>query len=93
MSRDDGERALRALGGRPCTGRAIYFRATYFGGVAHLAGCAMGDGRRLDARFNDNGIRGRIVQRIAREDPPTFRARVLGEGGPAFTVTAVRIGS
>jgi hypothetical protein len=27
------------------------------------------------------------------EHPPTFTAHVLGEGGPPFTVTAVRIGS
>jgi hypothetical protein len=93
VSRAEGERALRALGGAPCRGRAIYFRATYFGGLAHLAGCATGDGRRVVARFNDNGIRGRIVQRLVAEHPPTFRARVLGEGGPPFTVTAVRIGS
>jgi hypothetical protein len=93
VSRDVGERELRALGGRPCDDGAIYFRATYFGGVAHLAGCASGDGKRMEARFNDNGRRGRIVQRLVREHPPTFSARVIGDGGPAFTVTATRVGS
>jgi hypothetical protein len=91
VSRTEGERALRALGGRPCPGRAVYFRATYFGGVAHLAGCATGDGRTMTGRFDDNGIRGRIAQRLVREDPPTFRAQVIGDGAQPFTVTAVRL--
>jgi hypothetical protein len=93
VSRDEGEAALRALGGEPCAGDAVYFRATYFGGRAHLAGCATGDGRRLSGRFNDNGRRGRIVQRIVGEHPPTFSARVLGVGGAPFTVVATRVGS
>jgi hypothetical protein len=88
----EGERALRALGGKPCDGSAVYFRATYFGGVARLAGCATGDGRRMTGRFDDNGIRGRIVQRLVRDRPPTFKARVIGDGAMPFTVTAVRIG-
>jgi hypothetical protein len=92
VARAEGERALQALGGRPCPGRALYFRATYFDRLAHLAGCATGDGRTLAGRFDDNGIHGRIVQRLVLEHPPTFRARVLGDSGPPFTVTAVRIG-
>jgi hypothetical protein len=88
----DGERALRVLGGRPCAGRAIYFRATYFDGLAHLAGCATGDGKRMNARFDDNGRRGAIVQRLVREHPPTFSARIVGDGGTPFTVTATRVG-
>jgi hypothetical protein len=92
VDRDDGERALRALGGTPCHGKAIYFRATYFGGVAHLAGCATGDGRRLVARFDDNGRRGRIVQRLTRDHPPTFVAHVIGDSGTPFTVVATRVG-
>ena len=91
VSRSDGQRALRALGGHPCDGRAAYFRATYFDGRAHLAGCATGDGRTMSGRFDDNGIRGRIVQRLVRDDPPTFRAQVIGDGAAAFTVTAVRV--
>lgn len=87
---DEGERALRALRGRPCSGTAIYFRATYFSRRAHLAGCATGDGRRVVGRFDDNGIRGRIVQRLVRDDPPTFRAEIDGDGAAPFTVTAVR---
>jgi hypothetical protein len=47
----------------------------------------------MTARFNDNGVRGRVVQRLVSEHPPTLRARVVGEGGPPFTVTAVRVGS
>jgi hypothetical protein len=83
---------LRALGGRPCAGDAIYFRATYFDALAHLAGCATGNGRRMVARFEDNGRRGVIVQRLVREDPPTFSARIVGVGGTPFTVVATRVG-
>jgi len=90
VGRDEGEQALRALRGTPCSGTAIYFRATYFSGRAHLAGCATGDGRRVVGRFDDNGIRGRIVQRLVRDDPPTFRAEIDGDGAAPFTVTAVR---
>jgi hypothetical protein len=88
---DEGERALRALGGRPCGGGAIYFRATYFGGLARLAGCATGNGRRMTGRFDDNGRHGAIVQRLVREHPPTFSARIAGVGGTPFVVTAVRV--
>jgi hypothetical protein len=69
VGREEGERALRALGGKPCRGDAIYFRATYFGGLAHLAGCATGDGRRMAGRFNDSGRRGTIEQRLVRDGP------------------------
>jgi hypothetical protein len=92
VDREEGERAVRALGGRPCDTGAIYFRATYFGGLAHLAGCATGDGRRMAARFNDNGRRGAIEQRLVRDHPPTFEARIVGVGGTPFRVTATRIG-
>jgi hypothetical protein len=93
VGRDEGERALRALGGKPCGGDAIYFRATYFDGLARLAGCATGDGTLMVGRFNDNGRRGRIEQRLVREHPPTFVARVVGVGGTPFRVTATRSGS
>jgi hypothetical protein len=92
VERHEGVKALRALGGKACTDDAIYFRATYFGGVARLAGCATGDGRRMSGRFNDDGRRGRIFQRLVRDDPPTFSARVVGVGGPPFTVVATRVG-
>ena len=92
VPRDDGERALRALGGRPCGDDAIYYRATYFGGLAHLAGCATGDGRRMTARFNDNGRRGRIVQRLTDDEPRRFVAQVIGDEGTRFTVVATRAG-
>ena len=92
VGRAEGERALRALGGSPCRGDAIYFRATYFGGLARLAGCATGDGRRTIAGFDDNGRRGMIDQRLVRERPPTFEARIVGVGGTPFRVTATRIG-
>ena len=78
-------------GGRPCGAEAVYFRATYFGGLAHLAGCATGDGRRMSERFDDNGRRGTIVQRLVREHPQTFVARIVGVGGMPFTVTATRV--
>jgi hypothetical protein len=93
VGRDSGERALEWLGGKPCSGDAIYFRATYFGGLAHLAGCATGDGRRMVGRFDDNGRRGEIFQRLVQEHPPTFSARIVGVGGTPFTVTATRAGS
>jgi hypothetical protein len=92
VGRDEGERALKGLGGKPCGGDAIYFRATYFGGLAHLAGCASGDGRRMVGRFDDDGRRGAIFQRLVREEPPTFAARVVGVGGTPFTITATRVG-
>jgi hypothetical protein len=92
VDRAEGEHALRALGGKPCGHDAIYFRATYFGGLAHLAGCSTGDGRRLVGRFNDNGRRGTIEQRLVRDRPPTFEAQVVGVGGTPFRVTATRIG-
>jgi hypothetical protein len=92
VGRAEGEQALRALGGSPCGGDAIYFRATYFDGLARLAGCATGDGRRMVARFDDNGRRGRIDQRLVRERPPTFEARIVGVGGGPLRVTAKRIG-
>jgi hypothetical protein len=93
VGREEGERALRALGGGACGRDAIYFRATYFGGLARLAGCATGDGTRMVGRFNDNGRRGRFEQRLVREHPPTFVARVVGVGGTPFRVTATRSGS
>jgi hypothetical protein len=92
VDRTEGERILRALGGEPCGGDAIYFRATYFGGLAHLAGCSTADGRRLVGRFNDNGRRGTIEQRLLGDHPPTFEARLVGVGGKPFRVTATRIG-
>jgi hypothetical protein len=92
VDRAEGERILRALGGEPCGGDAIYFRATYFGGNAHLAGCSTADGRRLVGRFNDNGRRGMIEQRLLGDHPPTFEARLAGVGGKPFRVTATRIG-
>jgi hypothetical protein len=92
VDRAEGESALRGLGGKPCDGDATYFRATYFGGLAHLAGCATGDGRRMVARFDDNGRRGGITQRLVRDHPPTFEARIVGTGGGRpFIVTATRI--
>jgi hypothetical protein len=92
IDRAEGEQALRTLGGRPCGDDAVYFRATYFGGRAHLAGCAEGNGRRMVARFDDNGRRGRILQRLTREHPATFVAHVIGDAGTPFTITATRVG-
>jgi hypothetical protein len=92
VGQDEGEAALRALGGQPCTGGAVYYRATYFGGLAHLAGCASGDGKRMTARFNDNGRRGVILQRLTSERPPTFVAEIRGEGGKPFRVVATQVG-
>jgi hypothetical protein len=92
VGREEGERALRALGGEPCRGDATYFGATYFAGLAHLAGCATGDGTHMVGWFNDNGRRGRIEQRLVRDHPPTFEARVVGDVGTPFRVTARRIG-
>jgi hypothetical protein len=43
------------------------------------------------ARFDDNGRRGVITQRLVRDDPPTFEARIVGTGGTPFTVTATRV--
>jgi hypothetical protein len=60
--------------------------------LAHLAGCATGDGKRMSARFDDNGRRGAIVQRLVRGHPRTFSARIVGVGGTPFTVTATRVG-
>ena len=92
VDRQEGERALRVLGGKGCGGHAVYYRATYFGGLAHLAGCATGDGRRMTGRFDDNGRGGTIDQRLVREHPPTFEARVVGVGGTPFSVTATLVG-
>ena len=88
----DGETALRGLGGTPCNGRAVYFRATYFGGKAHLAACTTGDGRRLVGRFDDNGIRGSITQRYRDGHPPTFVASVHGDGHAPFRIMATLVG-
>jgi hypothetical protein len=43
------------------------------------------------ARFDDDGRRGVITQRLVRDDPPTFEARIAGTGGTPFTVTATRV--
>jgi len=43
------------------------------------------------ARFDDNGRRGRIVQRLTGEHPATFVARVIGDAGTPFTITATRV--
>jgi catechol 2,3-dioxygenase-like lactoylglutathione lyase family enzyme len=50
------------------------------------------DGRQLVGRFNDNGRRGMIEQRLLGDHPPTFEARLVGVGGKPFRVTATRIG-
>jgi hypothetical protein len=90
VSAVDGRRAMRALHATPCGGRAVYFRATYFGGVAHMAACATGDGRVARGRFDDNGITGTIVQRLTA--PKRFVAVVHGDGHTPFRITAVRLG-
>jgi hypothetical protein len=74
----------------PCRARAVYLRATYFGGVAHTAVCATGDGRVARGRFDDNGITGTIVQRLTA--PKRFVAVVHGDGHAPFRITAVRLG-
>jgi hypothetical protein len=67
----------------------LYFRSTYFRGVAHFAGCAIGDGRVLRARFDDNGITGTIVQQLTA--PNRFVAVVHGDGHAPFRIAAVRV--
>jgi len=89
VSAADGRRAMRALHAAPCGGRAVYFRATYFGGVAHMAACAKGDGRVARGRFDDNGITGTIVQRLTA--PKRFVAVVHGDGHAPFRITATRV--
>jgi hypothetical protein len=90
VSDGEGQRSLRALGGAVCPRRAVYYRATYFGGVAHMAGCASGDGRVLRGRFDDNGITGTLVQRLVGDD--RFVGIVHGDGHAPFRVTAARAG-
>jgi hypothetical protein len=86
----EGRRTMRALGGVPCVRRAVYFRSTYFNGVAHMAGCATGDGRVMRGRFNDNGITGTLIQRLT--GTKRFVGIVHGDGHAAFRVAAVREG-
>lgn len=86
----EGERAMRAVRAVPCTGQAVYFRATYFKGLAHMAGCATGDGRVMRGRFNDNGITGTLVERLVAKE--RFVAIVHGDGHAPFRITAVRSG-
>ena len=90
VSDRDGRRAMRALGALPCARRAVYYRATYFNGLAHMAGCAVGDGRVMRGRFDDNGIRGTLVQRLVGDD--RFVGIVHGDGHAPFRVVAHRIG-
>ena len=89
VSAREGRAALRRLHGRPCRGAAVYFRATYFGGGAHLAGCATGDGRRLRGRFDDRGMTGAIEQRAVGSR--RFVAIVRGDGALPFRVVATRV--
>jgi hypothetical protein len=83
VGRTEGERALRALGGRPCAGDAIYFRATYFDALAHLAGCATGNGRRMVARFEDNGRRGVDRPAVGAPGPADLQRADRGRGRDA----------
>jgi hypothetical protein len=84
-----GAAALRKLGGRPCAGPTLYFQATYFGGGARLVGCTSADGKRLRARFDDNGVTGEIDQRVAGRD--RFVASVRGDGHAPFEIVARRV--
>jgi hypothetical protein len=89
VSAREGRAALRRLHGRPCRGAAVYFRATYFGGDAHLAGCATADGTRLRGRFDDRGMTGAIEQRIVGAG--RFVAILRGDGARPFRVVATRV--
>jgi hypothetical protein len=80
-------RALRAV---PCARPAVYFRATYFAGVAHMAGCAAGDGRVMRGRFDDNGITGTLVERLTSAN--RFVGVVHGDRHAAFRIVATRVG-
>jgi hypothetical protein len=90
VSEPEGRSAMRALGGVPCVQQAVYFRAAYFNGAAHMAGCAVGDGRLMRGRFDDNGIKGTLVQRLVGKR--RFVGIVHGDGHAPFRVTAVREG-
>ena len=84
----EGRAAVEALGGRPCSQHARYYRSTYFGGVARMAGCATGDGKVVHSRFNDRGITGSLTMRWQSRD--RFVAVVHGDGHAPFNVVAVR---
>jgi hypothetical protein len=80
--------ALRALGGKPCTPPARYFRSTYFNGVATMAACATGVGKVARGRFDDNGIKGTLVMRL--QGSQRFLGIVHGDGHAPFDVLATR---
>lgn len=84
----EGVAALHALRGMPCSMPAVYFRSTYFGGGAHMAGCATGDGKVVRGRFDDRGITGSLVMRL--QSPQRFVAVVHGDGHKPFEVVATR---
>ena len=88
VTNTEGAAALRALHGVPCKPPAVYFRSTYFGGVAHMAGCATSDGKIVRGRFNDRGIAGSLVMRL--QGTNRFVAVVHGDGHQPFQVVAVR---
>ena len=89
VSAPEGRAALRGLHGRPCRGAAVYFRATYFGGAARLAGCSTGNGTRLRGRFDDRGMTGAIEQLALGSG--CFVAIVRGDGARPFRIVARRI--
>jgi hypothetical protein len=89
VAHGEGAAALRALRGSPCKTPAVYYRSTYFNGVAHMAGCATGDGQVMRGRFNDRGITGSLFMRW--QNSKRFAAIVHGDGHAPFTVVAVRI--
>jgi hypothetical protein len=88
VSTSEGVAALRALHGAPCKPPAVYVRSTYFGGVAHMTGCATGDGKVVRGRFNDRGITGSLVMRL--QGASRFVAIVHGDGHAPFEVVAIR---
>jgi hypothetical protein len=54
-----------------------------------MAGCARGDGKLLRARFDDNGIRGELDQRLTADD--RFVGTVRGDGHAPFRIVARRL--
>ena len=88
VSDRDGVAALRALHGSPCAPPTLYFRSTYFGGVAHMAACATADGKVLRGRFDDRGIAGSLLMRVRGAN--RFVAVVHGDRHSPFRVVAVR---
>jgi hypothetical protein len=88
ISERRGVTELRSLRGEACAKPALYFHATYFGG-AHMAACTTGDGGVLRGRFDDNGIRGSLVQRKTGEN--RWVATVTGDGHAPFRIVGTRL--